>query len=599
MREKKWILRSQDLKEKAHSFHVGLDPIVVEYLIAKGYDTEEKIEEFLDYNAKTSFDEDLLRSYKTYKDSDRFLKTLIAALRANKVITIYGDYDADGVCATTIWVRALRKLRIGGKDPQINYFVNDRFKEGYGLNEKGVERLLTMYPDTALILTCDNGVVAVDGVAKAKEHGVRVIISDHHEARPDGVLPDCPVVCEHRIDEDEGLKESICGAEMSRRLVVGLYELLGIKDQQQNFLRSLLAFSGMATITDSVPLGLANHYIAKWGIKEISQSAYPVFRVLRDIMGITDLDETTIGFSFGPVVNAVSRLTGDVTKDIELFTTDDYDKAMELARELVSINERRKEITADNERFAKKEIGTHADDSFVILGDDKHVYDEGICGIIAARVVEDSGKPAIVLTPSHDDPTVYKGSARSPKGFSIKEALDDCKDLLLGYGGHELAAGLSLKKENIDPLRKKLSTLVLASGLLETPIEIPIDHLLHASEITSKLVEQFSSLAPFGTGFERPNICLVGKVDGILKMPVKTDPKKHIALTVSDEYAKVKVLWWKSVEKWDAMTEDSDVDKVAAIGKIETYAFKGKLQTQLVVENDKVKLIKEESEVTE
>lgn len=592
MREKKWTLRADDLKEKAKKCKVGLDSVVVEYLMSKGYDTPEKIQEFLDYNTTEDFEQDRLRSYKTYKDSDRFLKTLIAALRSNKTITVYGDYDVDGVCSTTIWVRALRRLRNGGVEPNINYFVNHRFNEGYGLNEQGVERLLTMYPDTALILTCDNGVVAMDGVAKAKEKGVRVIISDHHVARPDGVLPDCPVVCEHRLDEDMQLKEDICGAEMSRRLVLGLYDMLGIADKQQNFLRSLLAFSGMATIADSVPLGLANHYIAKWGIKEISKSNYPAFRCLRDIMNIVDLDETTIGFSFAPVINAVSRLTGDVTKDIELFLSDDYDKSLELARELVSINDKRKDLTADNDKMAKKEMEGRSTDPFIILH--KQNYNEGICGIVAAHVAETYSKPVIVLTSTNEDSDVYKGSARSLKGFNIKEALDKCEDLLLGYGGHELAAGLSIKKDDIPALREKLSKMVLDSGFLEMPIEVPIDHLLRPSEVTSNLVREFEGLAPFGVGFERPNICLVGNVDEILRMPIKTDPKKHISLTLSDEKAKIKVLWWKSIEKWDSMTKGKDVNKVAVIGKIETTTFKGNLQTQMIVENDKVKIISSE-----
>lgn len=587
MREKIWVKNLPKINAEALSKELGLNTITIKYLASKGLDTSEKIRSFI------NFKEDDLRSYKDYKDSEMFLDTLIDSLKSHEEITIYADYDYDGVSAATIWMRGLKRLRAN-----VNFFVNNRFTEGYGLNPKGMERLIQTYPNTKLIVTCDNGVVAVDGVEYALNKGIKVIVSDHHIARPDGVLPNCPVVCEHRVDENKDVCENICGAEMSRRLIVGLYDKIGLYPKEKPFLDSLKCFSGSATIADSVPFTAANHYLVKQGLAMIKQSPYPCWKIIRDLMDIKSLDETAVGFSIAPVINAISRLTGDVTKAILMFTSNDHDECLEIARELVNINDQRKKLSAENETMAEKEYQKRIDDDFIILADtavilseedgvNKFQYDEGICGIIASRMTENYGKPCAVLTPLHETPEIYKGSVRSVDGFNVKEALDKCQDLLEGYGGHDMAAGISVHQDNIEALRKRLSELVRESKVLESPIYVNLDLIVTVDDINNDAINELMSLAPFGMGFERPNLCVYGKYDSIFMMP-KAGPYKHVSFMLKSRMNSLKVLWWNSVKHWNDV-QATNPEELAVIGKIELNAFNGKIVPQLIVDKNKVK----------
>lgn len=586
-----WAVRNRQFKEKAKELakEVSLNPIVTEFMISKGYNTKEKIHHFF------HFKETDLRHASTLKDYRPFMDRLLKAIKENEEITIYGDYDADGVMASVIWLRALRQLSC-----KVNSFINHRFNEGYGLNVKGMQRLLSMYPKTHLIITCDNGIVAFDGVDFAQSNGVDVIISDHHVASPDGKLPNCPTVCEHRLDESDELKESMCGAEMSRRLVAALKEELDKNNRpslSNQFVKELFAFSGTATITDSVPLTAANHFVATRGLQMIQNGVFPAFNFLKTEMGIDELSETTIGFQYGPVINAISRLTGDVSKDVEFFCYDNrnikgYDRFEAVGKELLSYNAKRKELSALNNKVADEQWDNMPHHSCVVLSDPLHEelqqYDEGICGLVASHMVERVGLPTVIFAPLDDDPTVYKGSARSIEGLNIKTALDQCSDLLLGYGGHAGAAGLSIKHDNIPAFRQRLSDIIDDSKALLSDREIIVDYAVTPAEITPSLIVSLNKLRPFGNGFERLKVAIIGNIVKTTLLPIKSDEKKHVCFTLSNKGVTTKVFWWNCMDAYNELMKDNPT-QVAVIGEIRSNIVDGMVVPEVTIENNAIR----------
>lgn len=541
-------------KELQNTYKMALSNDCVNLLINKNYDSAEKINNFL------NFKEENLRKTMDMKDAKFFLIMLTNAIINKEQIVVVGDYDGDGVCAATIFMRTLMNFAYIYKTPQPHWFISNRFTEGYGLSVNAVKRLIHEYPDTKLIVTCDNGIVAFDGIAYAQSKGIEVIVSDHHNASPDGRLPDCPVVCEKRLDEDQDEREGFCGAELARRLCVEVIKFFHKEEMMKNLLDSLYAFSGFATVTDCIDFNGANRYIVKRGLEEINKHNIKSFNALLKVANLKDtIDEDTIGFKLGPMINAAGRMQGVATLPMQLFLTNNDEKCQEYAQQLFDINTQRQDESFREAKIFEEEIEKHnyQDDHFIILDDGD--YKEGIAGINASNVVEEYNVPCICLCQTQD-PNIYKGSARSVEGFNIKEALDECSGLLVGYGGHPGAAGLSIKKENIDVFRQKMNKL--AKNILKDKkkiIEVETwylpDEMEQATENYSPIIE---TLAPFGPTFERPQVALKGR----FTTDIFVMKEKHIKTSVHyDHYnedeelidGKCDVLWFNSLLRYNRL----------------------------------------------
>ena len=508
----------QDLNKE-----LGLDLVSLRILINRGYDTPEKINRFVNFNKKN------LRDVNTLKDVSPFMDTLISSIKNKEEITIYGDYDCDGIMATYIWVSALRRLNI-----KTNYFINNRFTEGYGMNIKGVDRLLSKFPNTRLIITCDNGITAKEGVEYCTAKNLKVIISDHHNENINNKILDknIPVVCEGRLDEEKASKEYFTGAELSRRLVSELYSRLNIKNKNINYLKSLCAYSGFTIISDSVPMTPANHYIAKMGIKAMNMfKDYPIWNFLQD-NNDNPIDENTIGFTFAPMFNAVSRLSGECDECIELLLTDNLEKQKELLEEMKSFNSMRKTITQDY--FSAITESLENSRALIISSN----APEGILGILSGRLVEKYNKPSIVFTPVEDNPNLLKGSARSPEDVDIYSVLLECNDLLENFGGHKLACGLTIKKENLQKLKDHFE--VALKNRCSNKSTKYVDFDLKTKDITYDFIEQLNFLAPYGNDFAAPDISLTF-------IPKKIDVMK--SLHVKIEQDELKILHFSCIDK--------------------------------------------------
>ncbi len=476
----------------------NLDLISLRLLVNRGYNTRDKINNFMNFTASD------LRDVNTMKDINPFMDTLIASIKNQEEITIYGDYDCDGIMATYIFVSALRNLNI-----KTNYFINNRFKEGYGMNINGINRLLEKYPNTRLIITCDNGIAAKEGVEYCTAKNIKVIISDHHQEQENIKINKLitPVVCESRLDEDETLKENFTGGELARRLVSELYKRLGIKDKYVSYLKSLCAYSGFTIISDSVPMTPANHYIAKMGIKAMNYfKQFPIWNFLQANSN-NPIDENTIGFTFAPMFNAVSRLTGECDMCVELLLSNNEKEQYSILQEMSEINNQRKNLTQDY----YSRISSSLENSRALIVETD--APEGLIGILAGRLMEKHNKPAIVFTPLAENPKILKGSARSPEDVDLYQLLLQANYLFENFGGHKLACGITIKKENLYLLKEYLEENLADRKAIDNFKFV--DFELEPKDISFDFIDNLNIIAPYGADFIAPQIALTIKPEKV------------------------------------------------------------------------------------
>lgn len=565
--KEKWMMRSRKarlvlMNELRDKITVNISDFTLEYLISKGFDTPEKIDAFIRYSAKDIPDESLI------PDANKFTDRLIQAVQNKEKIVIYGDYDADGICSTTIAIRALKNL-----GANVNYFVNNRFTEGYGINPKGMNRLMDTYPDIDLILTVDNGILGFEGIDIANEHNIDVIVSDHHEPKDDGTIPNAVAVVDlKRIDDPYPHFAEVCGAGLIFKLMNLLYRKMNLSTEP---LKELVAFVAVATIADLVPLLEENRYYVREGLKLIKEERLYCFNSLRTTLGVKEINEETMGFRYGPVLNAIGRIDGDVSPAIELFLTDSQAIADSLAADLDELNEARKELTVDEFDKVKEIIANNPEliekPVIVIVGE----FHEGVAGIIAGKIKEMYGKPSIVLSQVEDGRV--KGSARSVKGFDLKGSLDECKELLIAYGGHEMAAGLTLKHSDFDAFAAKINEIASRHNLDDETI-LYVDFPIQPEALTVRMVNDINTyLRPFGQGFEKPIIGMNVAYDDL-----KIMKEKHLKFVANN----ISIIWFNGREQFEELGSPSTIK---CIGMPDVNVFNGRASVQFLVQNDRVR----------
>lgn len=547
-----------------------------EFLIKRGIDTPDKANHFFKFKVSE------LRSVNTMRDSEEFLSTLEKAIEDGKAITICGDYDADGIMATEIFLVGLDTYikATGSSSRNVGWYINNRFVEGYGLSVKSIDSLLEKHPDTELIITCDNGIKSVDAIALAKSKGIDVIVSDHHGQSKGEPLPDCPVVCEKRLDErPDG--EWFCGAELARRLVSELFIRKGIAKKYRTMLNSLLAYSGLATITDSVPMNAANRLIAKLGLYCINKKDNPFWQEIAAAADVTEIDEEVIGFKFGPIINAASRVTGfvDPVMDAIIASNNNNSAACNKAvLEMATINSKRQDMTAVDEEKALAMVERDKKENALFLLVDDERFEQGINGLTAARLVEAYHVPAIAMGPS-DDPDIYKGSARSVPGFNIFEALNECRDLLVGFGGHPMAAGLACRKEDIGALRAALEQKAAEKGVKKNDYR-RVDFIFDPADLDKKFISEMNALAPFGADYEKPVVGFKGTV--YRRYVMKDKHVKYVVRGGARNNCYIQLIWWNSLEREQKLLPDMMDKEVRAIGYPKLNEFNGEVSVQFV-----------------
>ena len=532
-----WMLQTKraDFSGIAARFHIS--PVTARIIRNRDVEGETAIDRYLNGTLDQLYDPHLM------KDMDKAAFLILEKIQAGARIRIVGDYDIDGVCSTYLLYRGLS--RCGG---HVDYQIPERIRDGYGINESIIRKAKEDGIDT--IVTCDNGIAALEQVRLAKELGMTVIVTDHHEVvrAEDGsqILPEADAVVNPHRDDCPYPFAGICGGVVAYKLVQVLYEQNRIPEQEW---KDMLEFAAIATVGDVMKLQDENRIIVRWGLKQIPHTASAGLRALVEACGldICNLTAYHIGFVIGPCLNASGRLkTAQLALELLLCEagTPAALRAEEMAAELKLLNEERKDMTQAGMEQAFEQVDTELadDDVLVVYLPDCH---ESLAGIIAGRVREAYNKPSFVLTKGED---CVKGSGRSIESYHMYRALCGVQDLLLKFGGHPMAAGFSLKEENVGEFRRRLneqSTLTREDFIPK----IWIDVAMPLEYISEALVNELKSLEPFGQGNEKPQFAqknlrirslrALGRNNNAVRMTVVTEqgrPMEAMVFTEADKF---------------------------------------------------------------
>lgn len=487
MAEEVWMLQTKKADFKQIGARFRIDPVTARIIRNRGIEGEAAIDRYLNGTLDDLYDPMLL------KDMEHAVSILCEAVDTGKKIRIVGDYDIDGVCSTYILLQAFERL---GSD--VDFEIPDRIKDGYGINESIIEQAHA--DGVEVILTCDNGISAFHQVELAKKYGMTVVITDHHEVPLDGEkekIPPADAVIDPKQADCPYPFPEICGAVVAYKLVQVLYARRGVP--QMEWL-DLLEFAAIATVGDVMKLQDENRIVVKEGLRRAAQTKSVGLRKLveKNNLDITALSAYHIGFVIGPCLNAGGRLQ-TAKLALRLLLCEDEQLADELAQELKDLNDQRKDMTADGLVQAAEQVeAKYMDDKvLVVFLPDCH---ESLAGIIAGRLREKYHKPSFVLTRAEDG---VKGSGRSIEGYHMFEALVEVKGLLSKFGGHPMAAGLSLPEANVEQFRLELNRRAALTEEDFVP-RIWIDVPMPMSYVTEELVQELELLEPFGQGNEKP-----------------------------------------------------------------------------------------------
>lgn len=492
----KWIMGKASLPEYKSQFtqfcyeiaELGVSSNSAKILFNRGIDTYEKVKRHLylelnDTNSPTLF-----------KDHDIFVDMVKRAIANSQKIIILGDYDVDGVSATAILMLALKKA---GAD--VDFYINNRFVEGYGFKPESLDSILKLYPDVKTIITVDNGIVSFEAVKLAVDKGIEVLITDHHDPKSNGSLPNAHAVVNHKRHDCPYPFKDLSGAGVIFKMMVLLYMELDLDIGDVYDLLDILAVS---TVADVVSLTDENRVFVKEGLRLIRNDHRLMFKILNELLNIQQIDEETIAFKYAPAMNAIGRLDGCPSDVVRALISDDEAYVRKICANMIEKNSLRREKTSAQVDLAEKMLSNEPDDTDVLIVCDES-FDEGIVGLIAGKLCERYYKASIALT-FHNG--VIKGSARSTPELHIKKAMDYCEDLLEGYGGHAQAGGLSLKPENLNEFKKRINEYAKKILTDEDRVQkVSVDVApLSPMDINGNTVDEIEKLKPYGQGFIKP-----------------------------------------------------------------------------------------------
>nr|WP_269205960.1 single-stranded-DNA-specific exonuclease RecJ [Clostridium botulinum] len=504
----------------------NISNITAKVLANRNIQSEEETKKFLRASLEDLYSPFLMQ------DMQKGIDIILDAIDEGKKIVVYGDYDADGVTSTAILYKGLLEL-----DANVEYYIPDREAEGYGMCSNRIKILKEQGTD--IILTCDNGISAVEEVKLAKELGMQVVITDHHElpfkdeqSEREYIIPNADAIINPKRNDCEYPFKMLCGAGIAFKFIQALYINVGIDDKKAY---KFIELAGIGTICDVVDLVGENRIIAKNSLKMISNTTNLGLKCLIDVLGINnkEVKSYNIGFMIGPCINATGRLD-TAALSVELLITNDEERAKELASILNDLNKTRQEMTMRNveEIIDVVENSSFKEDKvLVIYKEDIH---ESIAGIVAGKVREKFNVPTIILTKGKEMP---KGSGRSIEEYNLFEELLKCKDLLDKFGGHPMAAGLSIKEENISELRQRLNKNCKLTDNDIIP-KIKIDKRIPLDIVNDELISEMEILEPFGKGNSSPlfaeknvsvsQVRVIGKNQNTLKLTCIINDKQKI-----------------------------------------------------------------------
>ena len=566
----KWMIYSKkaDFQKIAEKF--GIDPVIARLIRNRDVQDMEDIRFYLHGTLKE------LPSPWKMKDIDKAVEILKKKITQKKRIRIIGDYDIDGVTATCILLKGLSRL---GAD--VDTYIPDRVKDGYGMHEQLIDKALEDRVDT--ILTCDNGIAAAEEIAYARKEGITVIITDHHDVpfrdTENGrmwIIPEADAVINPKQSDCPYPNKNICGAVVAWKLIWALYEASGI---EKNEIWDFLEFAAIATVGDVMDLQGENRIIVKEGLKKLSNTSCKGLKALIRVNNLEGAEITAyhVGFVLGPCINASGRLD-TAARALELLCADNLEMAMKLADDLYDLNQSRKAMTEQGKEQAIQTIENsqmNEDRVLVVYLPECH---ESLAGIIAGRIREVYNKPVFVLTKSSEG---VKGSGRSIEAYSMYEELVKCRDLLTQFGGHPMAAGLSMEEKNVEAFRRRLNencTLTEQELIPKIMIDVPMP----ISYLTKQLTEQLKVLEPFGKGNTKPlfaqknlramGIRILGRNRNVAKM-----------LLMDEHGNKIDAVYFGEASEFVTFVQTHETISVTYYPEINVY--QGRETLQIVIKN--------------
>lgn len=520
MQKKKeiWMLQTKRADFNGLAMRLGVSPVAVRIMRNRGLLDEREMRKYLYGTLDDLYDPRQMKGMETA--AGIIEKKLIEG----KKIRIIGDYDIDGVCSTYILLKGFHRAAGNG---QIDYEIPDRIRDGYGINESIIRQAAEDGIDT--LVTCDNGIAALKEISIAKQLGMTVVVTDHHEVPVDAygqILPPADAVVDPKQDGETYPYHEICGAVVAWKLINVIYEDLGIPEHEW---MELLEFAAIATVGDVMKLQDENRLIVKYGLKKIGSTKNTGLRMLveKNNLDINNLSAYHIGFVIGPCLNAGGRLKSAKVA-LRMLLEQDPDRVSGLADELKELNDVRKDMTAKGETEAIEQVERFymSDKVLVVFLPECH---ESLAGIIAGRLREHFHKPAFVLTRGEQS---AKGSGRSIEAYHMYQGLCEVSDLLVKFGGHPMAAGLSIEESDIDEFRRRLNENAKLTEDDFVP-QIWIDVPMPFEYVNEKIVDELKGLEPFGQGNEKPlfaqksltirNVRVLGKNRNVVKMNLVTN----------------------------------------------------------------------------
>ena len=487
----------------------AVHPACLDILYERGIQTAEAMEEFLFPSLTES-----IRACPSFLDTEPALEILEHAVRNKEPITVYQDYDVDGCTAGAIAVECLTVL-----GAEVHRYCNERAVDGFGICANGVDNMMSQYPATKVLLTVDNGISGIAGVARAKELGLKVVVTDHHE--PGEALPVADAVIDpKRTDEPDAQYKDNCGAGVIWRIMLELYMRMGVSVEP---VMKAVDLAALGTVADVVPLMGQNRAIVQEGLRLMNDGQRPFFRIVSELLELKTIDaQYSVAFRIAPMINAVSRMDEDVSVVGKLLLSEDEELLREGIIRLDEINQERKDETTREAEVAEAAIPEGFNEAAIIVRDAG--FREGIVGIVAGRLMQEYNRPVIVLT--QDRNGNWKGSCRSPEGFSMKAALDRCAKWLVSYGGHARAAGVTVRASDFEAFEKEFTQIANeAYPGRDFTKTVTIDAVFPSSAYTEQMVRELRILEPYGEGFPQP---LFGLVDNVSDVRYMGAEKQHV-----------------------------------------------------------------------
>lgn len=562
MLKKKWLLKEFDksrVLEISRTF--GISPLTSIVLYNRGVRENEQIRNFLSKDLGTMYDPFLMR------DMDKAVKRINAAKEAGEKITIYGDYDVDGITAIAILYKYLAGLGI-----DVDYYVPDRMQEGYGVNRDALDKIKTR--GSSLIITVDTGITAVEECEYATEIGLDVIVTDHHECKER--IPDVYAAIDPKRKDCKYPFKSLAGVGVVFKLIQALDKNSSLFELMEDYADLMC----LGTVADISPLVDENRVIVTEGLKRFKRTKNVGLKALIDVStNGKAITTSTIGYIIAPRINASGRL-GCASRSVELFLTDDEENALKLANSLCEENSLRQQTEQKMFKEALEYIEEHPEvkeDKIIVIPHEN--WHHGIVGIVSSKITEKFYKPSILLAIDGDE---AKGSGRSVSGFNLFGALESCSDLLEKFGGHELAAGLTIKSSNIEEFRKKINeyskdkiseSMLVPTVMLDAAIKVPY--------ITIDTVHDINRLQPFGV--DNPTPAFAVRNIKIHKISVMSEGK-HLRMTLLKEGKYLDAVGFGMGEYYHHLEEGDFIDVAFAL---DINDYKGFQNVQLILKDIK------------